>query len=166
MNENKSHDTVYEKHKIVSMIISVIVMIFVTFSFTLISIYPTKKTVIATKKVETTNHYECSMELINFTNFHTFADIYAEVVIPDINLESIKVESSVTLPSGETLSEKRIVYDVKCPEGKCEKILLASISPIRDEKYSVSTVINTEHVISSIKYSAEYQSYAYVVVMC
>ena len=54
---------------------------------------------------------------------------------------------------------------MKCPDGICEPFLLVSINPIRNEKYTISTMINTEHLLASVKYTSHYQSYAYVVMM-
>ena len=161
----KQHETTYERHKKTSMLISIIVLILVTFSFCLSSISPTRKMRIKQITVNSSNYQKQHFEALNFTNFHTFFDLYAEVFIPTSNLESIKVESSVELPNHEVLMEKQTVYDVKCPEGVCEPILLISVNPVRNEKYLLSTMINTEHMMQTITYTAHYQSYHYVVMM-
>ena len=127
----KKHETIYERHKKTSMLISIIVLILVTFSFTFSSIKTTTKVIVKKITVNSSNHQTQHFQVSNLTNFHTFFDLYAEVFIPTSNLESIKVESSVELPNKEIFSEKQSVYDVKCPEGVCEPILLVSINPVR-----------------------------------
>ncbi|BFU23159.1 hypothetical protein, conserved [Entamoeba histolytica] len=165
MNNHNSHSILYEKRKVISCIIAIVICIAVTLTFISVIISPTKQISIPLNSFQPTNKAEITLKINGLVPFHSFLDLYIIPSILNITLEPIHVDSSVHFLDNTIFMEKRNDFNVKCTNDICEKILVASITPIREKDFIIKGNIQSKDIIKDIKIIAEYQSYLWVIVM-
>ncbi|EAL50779.2 hypothetical protein EHI_035230 [Entamoeba histolytica HM-1:IMSS] len=140
MNNHNSHSILYEKRKVISCIIAIVICIAVTLTFISVIISPTKQISIPLNSFQPTNKAEITLKINGLVPFHSFLDLYIIPSILNITLEPIHVDSSVHFLDNTIFMEKRNDFNVKCTNDICEKILVASITPIREKDFIIKGI--------------------------
>ncbi|KAL7719230.1 Wntless-like transmembrane domain-containing protein [Entamoeba marina] len=159
--EPTTHQVVFEKHPITSLIVAIVVFFCVLCSFSLAATPYNRKQTIALNGNITSGVINQNITLQNLLPYHKYADVYLILSVSNITLQTAETNTIVYEENGEQLFERTESVTVECENDECEQFLLASISPIRSSTYAIQTTISTGLPITNVRFSLEYGSYQF-----
>ncbi|ELP88518.1 hypothetical protein EIN_344780 [Entamoeba invadens IP1] len=158
----RPHQTLYEQHKTISMIVTVAIFVSVLLSFAFAFFIPVKTVQIGTISTTPQNTFKRNINITQIKPFYSFVDVYLKVNKIGTTTEKITTSSQVFSTNNKLLIEKENEFNTSCTSGYCEKVLVVSVNPLREKAINIEVSIQTESKFGVLEFIIEYKSFWYV----